>query len=135
MKRTLILSLMMLSQMAVALPSNADSAKPEKNEVLSKIVGTVSFEQRTGIMPMTMISSSYWSVVVHANGMDYVLSQVFGMDRDVQPSSAKIQGTVVHPGEQVVIEGMVQKVRKGFGLLSEIGKIKVARNENSDLND
>lgn len=126
---------MLMSQLAVALPSNAESVNQAE---LGQVVGTVSFKHRNGIKPMTMMAASYWSVVVHSDGADYELSNVFGVNREGEPTSVKIRGTVIRPGELIAVEGRIQKVRKDFGLLSEIGKINVVhdfQDEHSDLND
>lgn len=90
------------------------------------VAGEVSFEQRAAVMPMTMQPTSYWSVVVHDDqGVAYELAHVAGMDRNLPPKSIQVQGKVVHPGEKVVINGKIKKIRRDYGLLSEIEKINL----------
>jgi len=123
MNKARLASLLILFQMAVVHLAAAEGLKSTIGP--DRIHGTITFVERKGLAPMTMAPFTYWSVVVHGDGMDYELSHVSGIDSGVSPESVTIQGTVIHPGDEVTIEGKAQRIRKDFGLLSEIGKVDV----------
>lgn len=126
-------SLMAVVQMVVALPASAELVKQVER---GKVAGTVAFEYRTGVAPTTMQPMPYWTVVIHdAAGVAYELAHITGLNREAPPSSTTINGTVVRQGEEVAVEGKIQKLKKDFGLVSDVRKIRVLRQERSGMND
>ncbi len=123
MKKMKMTALLILLQAASTLPAIA--AAPSTALKPATIRGTVEFVQRKGVAPVTMATMNYWSVVVHGSGMDYELPTVLGIDDGARPELASIQGTRVRPGDQVTIDGSVNRIKKDFGLVSNIRHIEV----------
>lgn len=121
MNKAKITTLLILLQAVAALPAIA--AAPSTALKPATVHGTVDFVQRRGIIPGTMTPMNYWGVVVHSNGVDYELSSAPGMESAIAPESVTIQGTQVHRGDEVTIDGKANRIRKDFSLLSEIRKV------------
>jgi hypothetical protein len=89
------------------------------------IHGAINFVQRVGIVPGTLDTNSYWSVIVQSDGVDYELSHVFGIENSLRPDSTTIAGKVLQAGDRVTIKGKTQQIRKEFSLLSKIESIEL----------
>jgi hypothetical protein len=123
MKKAKLTALLILLQAGSALPALA--AAPSTALKPAQIHGTVEFVQRNGVAPGTMESMNYWGVVVRSNGVDYQLPNVAGITSEVRPESVIIQGKQIHRGDEVTIDGKANKLRKDFGLLSDIQSIDI----------
>jgi len=123
MKKSKIATLLILLQAAVALPVIA--AEPSTILKPARIQGTVEFVQRRGIAPGTMEPMSYWGAVIHSQGVNYELPTALEIESGVRPESVMIQGTRVHLGVVVTIDGKANRIRMDFGLLSEVRQVEI----------
>jgi hypothetical protein len=123
MKKAKITTLLILLQAAVTLPVIA--AEPTTILKPARIHGTVEFVQRRGIVPGTMEPMSYWGAVIHSNGVNYELPTALGIESGVRPESVTIQGTRVHRGDEVTIDGKANRIRNDFGLVSEVRQVEI----------
>jgi hypothetical protein len=111
---------------AATIPSTIHSAAISQNNERNRIKGQITFEYRTGYIPSTNQSISYWSAMMHdAQGTKYELPEVFGIDQERTPASVQLSGTEIHDRDTIVLSGNFQKLTHDFGLVSDIKTIQL----------
>ncbi|MGK5082387.1 hypothetical protein WDW37_03700 [Bdellovibrionota bacterium FG-1] len=107
-----------------------------------QIRGTASFEARQTVIPLVYCdddakdnafvcphTQTYWALNIESGGVHYEVDQVFAKGSMAAPQFVELQSVMVRSGARLLVEGRVNALSRGYGILSDLRKVELVMDQ------